>query len=60
MPSGDTNNKKGKFPPTVPLTEIKNPRPAWDSENQGGVGRDRTADTRIFSTQSDSISIIIY
>jgi hypothetical protein len=28
---------------------MENQRPAWVSENQSGVGRDRTADTRIFS-----------
>jgi hypothetical protein len=49
MPFCDTNNEKGKFPRTVPHTEINTPKQAWHSENQSGVGRDRTADTRIFS-----------
>ncbi len=43
------NLEKGQSPRTVPRTELKNPRPAWVLFCKSGVGRDRTADTRIFS-----------
>lgn len=36
-------------PRTVLRTEIQNPRQSWVSSFESGVGRDRTADTRIFS-----------
>ena len=44
-------NKSTKLvkPRTLPRTELKNPLPEGVSFIKSGVGRDRTADTRIFS-----------